>query len=216
MKRLLSATTAAIFLAAVPGVLAADFSFHDIRSLSEMRSYLTANFPLGTAQSKASTVFEGAGGQHYSHPEQKGVEKWVYDINLCRLYVWRWNISANFDASGRLTQIFVNGDPVHGAGDPDPARDPSRTAPRGGKQAFYKVTMPRPEASLGESSLTFTVFDTDTSSNRQSDLFIFGGGPSNADPANMGSLHAYATEAWRSIFDEQKAKSVVNFAGRCP
>jgi hypothetical protein len=205
---------AAALALAVPAA-AADFSFHAIVSLDAMQSTLKRTFSLGATEAAIDGTFRAAGAKRYKHPDLPGVEKWVYDINLCRTYVWRWNISANFDTAGELTQIFVNGEPVHARG--DKPRDASEIAASNGKpQAIYKGTLPRPEASLGENSLAFIMFDVDTTSNKASDQFVNGAGPTRADPIDLGSLHVYNTELWRSIFDGDRANSVVDFSGTCP
>ena len=107
----------------------------------------------------------------------------------------------------------MNGDPVHARGD-SPATPESRSV-AGHEQAILKGSRPRPEASKGESQLAFLMYDVDTNSNRTSDEFIMGAGPSNADPHNLGKMHTYQAERWRSIFDDEKARSVVPFTGSC-
>ena len=215
MTRLLLLPALLVVLALALPSSAAAFSFRSIETLEAMRAELKRSFPLGAPRSALDTTFREAGARHYAHPDLAGVDKWVYDINLCSLYVWRWNISANFDAGAALTQIFVNGEPVHGRG--DKLRDAATVAAGNGKkQAIYEGRLPRPEASKGESVLSFIMFDVDTGSRKASDEFITGAGPTRADPRNLGKLHAYTTELWRSIFDGDRAKSVVDYAGDCP
>ena len=94
------------FIAASP-TLAADFRFESLPELDQMQAELRRLAPLGTDKEAVRTRFvEEGGAKLYGHPSRSNVEKYVYDINLCDLYVWRWNISANFDADGRLSQIF--------------------------------------------------------------------------------------------------------------
>ncbi len=216
MRTILITLFAAMFfsgLSAAP--LAAEFSFSAIVSLDEMHAFGRRHVKLGMSQDAVRQIFVGQGGaKRFSHPDQSGVEKYVYDINLCRLYVWRWNISANYDAGGLLTQLYVNGEPVHAGG--DAAIDAVARAGNGGdNQAIYRGAMPRPEADRGESSLAFILFDTDTRSRSTSDEFIMGAGPSRADPRDLGSLHTYEVEWWRSIFAKEGPR-VVDYAGDCP
>ncbi|RYE08180.1 MAG: hypothetical protein EOP22_14600 [Hyphomicrobiales bacterium] len=214
--RLLAAilSIVALLAMAAPG-RAADFSFHTIKTLDAMAASLKRAFPLGSDRAALHATFDGAGAKRYKHPDLAGVEKWVYDINLCKFYVWRWNISANFDAAGALTQLFVNGEPVHARG--DKPRDVQAIAASNGKQqAIYHGSLPRPEASEGDNVLAFLMFDVDTNSRKASDEFVTGAGPSRADPANLGRMHAYTTELWRSIFDGDRARSIAAYAGECP
>jgi hypothetical protein len=216
MRTILLTLLASMFFSSISAApLAAEFSFAAVVSLEEMHAFGRRSVKLGSPRDAVRQIFVSQGGaKRYSHPDQDGVEKYVYDINLCRLYVWRWNISANYDAGGRLTQLYVNGEPVHANG--DPAIDVAARAKGGGSnQAIYRGAMPRPEADRGESSLAFILFDTDTRSRSTSDEFIMGAGPSRADPRNLGKLHTYEVEWWRSIFAKEGPK-VVKYAGACP
>ena len=99
----------------------------------------------------------------------------------------------------------------------DKLRDASTAgADNGKKQAIYKGQLPRPEASKGENVLAFIMFDVDTSSRKASDEFVNGAGPTRADPRNLGKLHVYTTELWRSIFDGDRAAGVAKYGGACP
>lgn len=191
---------------------AAEFQFQSVVSLDEMSIRLREAAALGTPRASIRDLFVEQGqAALYAHPERANVEKYVYDINLCQLYVWRWNISANYDGRGLLTQVFLNGEPVHGAG--EPGRQPSKKA--NAKQAIRKAWRERPEASRGENMLAFTIYDIDVASNATDDEFIIGGGPTRADPRNLGTMHVYNAERWRSIFDAEPAKAVVPYAGNC-
>jgi hypothetical protein len=197
------------------GARAQEFSFADIVSLDDMHSFARRDVPLGTTRDAVRAIFVRQGGaERFAHPELPGVEKYVYDINLCRLYVWRWNISANFDAAGALTQIYVNGETVHSLGDP-PIDTEERAREAEDRTSISLVTMPRPEADQGENVLSFILIDLDTESSRETDEFIMGAGPSRADPNNLGFLHAYSVEAWRSIFAEETPR-IVDYRGVCP
>jgi hypothetical protein len=205
----------AIFLVLAAPVAAAPFSFSGYISLGDMQAFARKQAPLGSARDAVRQIFVSEGGaKRYAHPDQKGVEKYVYDVNLCRIYVWRWNLSANYNAAGKLTQLYVNGEPVHRRG--DPLIDPMSRAKSGVKQAILKGTLPRPQASRGERSLAFLMLDLDTGSSSTSDEFITGAGPTRADPANLGMMHAYGNvEYWRSIFAKEGPK-VIEYSGKCP
>jgi len=191
------------------------FDFESVVSLDDMRGYLTDNFPLGTPRDKLRTAFVSQGqGRLFQHPNRPAIEKYVYDINLCRLYVWRWNISANFNGAGELTQVYVNRDPVHAAGDKQ--RQPPKGGKPGAKQQISKVKRPPPEANKGEKELAYLQYDLDAEHGDVDDEFIIGGGPSRADPKNLGKLHVYkGIERWRSIFDDETVP-IVPYEGTCP
>lgn len=217
MRKLLTATVllAAPFLVVSSVTSAEPFAFGSIVSLDDMHAFGRRHIKLGTTRDVVRQVFVTQGdAKRYAHPDQGGVEKYVYDINLCRLYVWRWNISANYDAADSLTQLYVNGEPVHARGDRS-VDLAGRSEAAGANQAIYKVDMPRPEADRGENSLAFLLFDTNTNSRSTNDEFIMGAGPSRADPRNLGRMHAYQVEWWRSIFAKEGSK-VVDYSGQCP
>ncbi len=190
------------------------FKFESFVSLDEMREHLKKAVALGAGRNEVRARFVGEGGARlWTHPDRENVEKYVYDINLCDLYVWRWNISANYDANGTLTQIYLNGEPVHAAG--DALRD-SEAVP-GATPQLLKVTRPRPEASKGENKIAFLVYDLDNGTDRIDDEFVIGGGPSRADPTNLGKMRVYTNlERWRTIFDREPAHAVVPYGGECP
>jgi hypothetical protein len=189
------------------------FSFEREVSLQDMQDLVRRQFPVGTPRDKVRAAFVSQGGGTLKiHPSQAGVEKYIYDINLCQYYVWRWNISADYDAGGALKQIYINGEAVL----PDGA--PVRTipkAPPGQKAAVFKITRPRPEATKGEKSLAALVWDHDANLQTIDDQELIGAGPTRSDPANLGTLHMYRVEPWRSIFDMDEAKSIVAYAGSC-
>ena len=94
------------------------FQFESVTTLDDMQRFMRSNFPLGADRASLRKSFiEQGKATLKTHPTQIGVEKYLYDINLCSYYVWRWNISADFDSSGKLLQAYVNGEPVHAAGD---------------------------------------------------------------------------------------------------
>jgi hypothetical protein len=170
-------------------------------------------FKLVLSREQVRALFIGQGGATLKlHPTQVGVEKYIYDINLCSYYVWRWNISADYDPTGRLKQLFINGEPAL------PNGSPPRVMPKASpdqKAAILKITRPRPEAFKGESSLAALVFDHDADPNTIDDQELMGAGPTSSDPLNMGNLHVYHVEPWRSIFDMDAASAIVPYSGNC-
>jgi hypothetical protein len=179
------------------------FHFESLESQDDMQKFIEQKFPLGSARDALRKTFVGQGKATLkTHPTQKGVEKYIYEINLCSYYVWRWNISADFDNSGRLLQAYVNG-------------NPAAAAPPGQKQSIYRVQRPRPEASKGEKSLGFVLYDLDSDTKTIDDQMLMGAGPSCANPTNMGKMIAYEVEPWRSIFDSDSADRIVPYAGNC-
>jgi hypothetical protein len=192
----------------------AQFQFESVHSIDDMRKIIEADFPIGTPRAllRQRFVDEGAGTQKL-HPSQAGTEKYVYDINLCRYYVWRWNISADFDASEHLLQAYVNGEPVFAAGK---QKKDEQALAKSGKPSIFRAVRPRPEATLGEKELVFLLLDADGDPATIDDQVLIGAGPTRADPLNMGSMHAYSNvEPWRSIFDADKAKRIVDYPGDC-
>jgi hypothetical protein len=215
MKARIAAAWLAAWISAMP--LSAQtpgaFRFEAVASLDDMNRLFEARFPVGTPRDAVRRAFVDEGKATLKvHPLRAEVEKYIYDVNLCGYYVWRWNISADFDAAGRLVQGYVNGEPVFAAG-PQKLDVKDFTT---GHQALYKVTRPRPEASKGESQLAFTLFDADSNTSTIDDELAIGPGPSRFDPANMGSTHLYASvDPWRSIFDKDDADRIVSYAGGC-
>lgn len=142
------------------------------------------------------------------HPTWSGVEKYIYDVNLCGYYVWRWNISADYDAGGRLLEAYVNADPVFNEHKPK--------IPEGKKAKIYKSARPRPEADKGESSLAYLLYDGDGNLATPDDQMVIGAGPSRADPVKPGKMTVYnGVEPWRSIFDDDEAAQIASFPGDC-
>lgn len=191
---------------------AGEFRFEHYVSLSEMKLYLKNAYPKGTSADEIrADLIQSGGATKVKHPEYEGVEKYIYDINLCRLYIWRWNISADFGKDLRLTALFLNGEPVFGGSN---GIRPLSQASKG--EAILKGTRPRPQADLGESSLGFVAYDRDTGSRRVGDVVIVGAGPSRADPSNLGTMKMYSEVAlWRSIFDADPARRIVPYSGKC-
>lgn len=190
------------------------FRFESMKSTGDMRTAIEANFPLGSPRTSLRKHFveEGSATQKI-HPSKAGVEKYIYDMNLCSYYIWRWNISADFDSSERLLQAYVNGEPVFSSG---PQKTSKEALAKGGKASIIRGMKPRPEATKGEKALAYIMLDTDSDTSTMHDQLLMGGGPTRADPFNMGKLHVYSSvEPWRSIFDADAADRIVDYQGDC-
>jgi hypothetical protein len=190
------------------------FHFESISSLDEMRKFLTAHFPLGSPRTKLRGTFVSeANATLIQHPTQVGVEKYIYDIDLCGYYIWRWNISADYGSSGDLLQAYVNGEPVFAAGR---QKKDSDILAKSGKAAIFRMKRPRPQAVKGEKELSYLLLDADGDLKTIDDQVLTGSGPSSPNPSQLGQVHAYTNvEPWRSIFDSDDAKTIVAFAADC-
>jgi hypothetical protein len=188
------------------------FKFESVTSLDDMIAYIQHSFSLGASREEVRRAFVKSGNATLKvHPTRAGVEKYLYDINLCDYYVWRWNISVDYDEKGKLLQAYVNGEPVFAAG---PQKHDVREFP--GKPTIFKLHRQRPEAVKGEKELSYVVYDGDSNLQTPDDELAIGGGPSRADPGNMGSVHMYTSvDPWRSIFDHDAAQQVVEYKGSC-
>ena len=148
------------------------------------------------------------------HPSKPDVEKYIYDINLCRYYVWRWNISADYLGDGTLLRLYLNGEPIFPSGltlDESP-----KPAAEGEQAVIIRGQRPRPKADKGESSLGFILYDGDSDTTTIDDQLLIGAGPSRADPINMGTMRVYkSVDPWRSIFDFDEATRIVDYDGDC-
>jgi len=194
---------------------ATGFRFEAMTSLDAMTEWLRGRFPLGAPREELRHVLQGEGqATRIERPGNPGIEKFIYDIDLCHYYVWRWNISADYDASGRLRQLYLGGEPVHAAG---PAkRVIPKVATPGRNASIFRVQRPRPEAYKGERSLAYVLFDADSDMNTRDDQALIGAGPSRPDPADMGKLVTYSdVDPWRSIFDSDPAERIVPWSGDC-
>ncbi len=193
----------------------ASFKFDSITSLEEMSAYIREHFPLGSMQTDLRRAFVMEGGATLKkHPLNPDVEKYIYDINLCNYYIWRWNISADYDANGKLVQAYINGNALFPNGRPQQLV--SKKAEPGKKASLYRVQRPRPEAYKGEASLGYILFDRDSDLKTINDQAVIGTGPSRADPVNMGKVVAYTdVDPWRSIFDNDNANHISSYRGDC-
>jgi hypothetical protein len=175
------------------------FGFEAIHSLDDMQRFIVSHFSLGSPQQSLRKIFVAEGKATLKpHPTQAGVEKYLYDINLCSYYVWRWNISADYDPAQKKDAKVI----AAGA--------------NGKKASVFKMMRPRPEASKGEKELASVVVDADSDLRTIDDQILIGGGPSQPDPVDMGKLIVYQNvEPWRSIFDLDSADRIVSYSGDC-
>ena len=98
---------------------ATKFSFESIMSLDDMTSFLRERFQLGSQRQDLRHVFLDEGQATLKiRADDPSVEKYIYDIDLCQYYIWRWNISVDFDLNNKLRQAYVNGNLVFAGGNP--------------------------------------------------------------------------------------------------
>lgn len=194
---------------------AVPFQFESIRTLDEMATHIREHFPLESPRKDLRRAFvDEAMATLKVNPNDASVEKYIYDINLCSYYVWRWNISVDYDSDGRLLQACVNGNTVFTDG--RPKKTIPKVAEEGKKASIIRAQRPRPEAFKGEKSLGFILFDRDSDMKTTDDQAVIGAGPSRADPGNLGKLFTYTdVDPWRSIFDGDSAVRVVPYRGDC-
>ena len=198
MIRFISATICAWMLCSA--ACAADpFRFEAVDSLQDMQALAKRDFPVGTPRDQVRAAFVEQGGATLkARPKHAETEKYLYDIDLCGYYVWRWNLSADYDGKGGLKQLYVNATPVL-ANAPEP--------PLPTKGPFYMLSRPRPQASKGESVLKAIVNDQQ--------MLLTAVGPTRPNPLDMGRAVNYHGELWRSIFDADDADKIAPFAGDC-
>jgi hypothetical protein len=191
----------------------AAFRFHSVDSIEAMHALIRAELPPGSARERARAMFVAAGGGTlFAHPVRRDVEKYVYDIDLCGYYVWRWNVSADFDGRGRARQMYVNGEPVFKDG-PSDRFDPS--AKPGKKQSILRMSRARPQAAKGEASLAYILYDLDSDLGTITDQQLLGGGPSRPHLPDMGKMRVYKVDPWRSIFDADEVPVIAAYSGDC-
>jgi len=199
---------------AVEAVEHSVFRFEAFLTLDDMRTYLKSHDPVGSSRTRMrQMLIEEAHGTLFVHPTNPHIEKYVYDINLCDYYIWRWNISADFDDGGRLLQTYVNGEPLFGS---DSANKKAADLAKTGKASIFKISRPRPQAFKGESKLAYLLLDGDGDLKSTDDQVLTGPGPSRADPYDLGKIHSYANvDPWRSIFDSDEVAHIAPYTGNC-
>ena len=192
-----------------------DFQFRDFQALEDMSEFLVSRFDSSSTRTDLRRLFVDQGeATLVKHPSKPDVEKYIYDINLCRYYIWRWNISADYSGDGTLLRLFLNGESIFPSG--LTSEDPLQPAAEGEKAVIIRGQRPRPEADKGESSLGFILYDADSDTTTIDDQLLIGAGPSRADPINMGKMRVYkSVEPWRSIFDFDEATQIVDYDGDC-
>lgn len=202
-------------LLALPAAGQEAFRFESIASLDAMKTHVRDAFPAGTPRARLQQALAQEGGaSQRQHPRRAATEKYLYDINICDAYIWRWNISADYDAAGAVVQVWVNGDPVHAAG---PQKRSAESLRANGKAAILKGTRARPEAHRGEKQLAYIMLDADANPATLDDQLVIGGGPNRPMPGPATKLIAYTdVELWRSIFDPDPADRIVRYQGMCP
>lgn len=203
-----------LLLLAAPAEAAGRFDFNDIKTVTAMEEYILDNLPLGTQRAQVQRVFVLQGRATLrNHPVQKNVEKYLYDINLCEYYIFRWNISADYDDKGSLIQAYINGLPVFPDGK---AKRAVPLPPAGRKSKIIKASRDWPQAKKGGMHLSYMMLDVDGDTNTADDQFIQGLGATNVDPANFGPGIRYTdVELWRSIYDEDLSNDIAQYAGSC-
>lgn len=191
------------------------FNFDSIEDIGSMSQYIENNFNLGDERARFRQVFIDEGkAELIRHPTKQNTEKYLYDIDLCSYYTWRWNISADFDDNGQLLQAYMNGLPVFADG--PQIREINKKKEKATDSKILKVKTERPAAHKGENSLASLLFDLDGNLETTDDQELIGGGPSRPDPLNMGKMSIYQINSlWRSIFDHDKTKVLHKYDGDC-
>lgn len=211
MKHLFSLLLLAVILgASLPATAAAPFRFQDYPTLDAMRVYIENNFPLGSKREDLRHAFVDEGkALLVEHPRQKGVEKYILDINLCDHDIFRWNISADYDDNGKLLQAYVNGRFVFMAGKTPFTIPPYAVTKRSKTRMTARI---RPDAPGGKNVLKYWLFDADGDPKTPDDETADGTGLQRADPGYTNQPVEYQkVEPWRSIFDDDDAGPLVNF-----
>lgn len=191
-----------------PGLAEPPFRFESIKAYNDMRNMVESRFKLGSDRDDLRKVFveEGKATQ-VTRPGRDTTEKYIYDINLCGFYIFRWNISADYDDGGKLRQAYVNGLPVFMAG-------PAQLEPKGlgGKTRYASADRPRPQVAKGMKKIPFMQLDIDGDAATIDDQFATGHGPSRADPYFLDAGVSYKdVEVWRSIYDADDASSIADY-----
>ncbi len=210
MTRLFALILAALLLPQ-PAMAAPAFSFESVIAYNDMRNWVGSRFQLGSDRDDLRKVFveEGKATQ-VSRPGRDGSEKYIYDINLCGFYIFRWNISADYDDGGKLLQAYVNGLPVFMAG-----KAKLEPAGLGGKTVYDSASRERPHVKKGKKRVTFTRLDVDGDIETLDDQFATGHGPSRADPFFLDANVSYNNvEVWRSIYDADDTGTIADYT-RC-
>ncbi len=207
----LCALILAVFLLSQPAMAAPAFRFESVLAYNDMRNWIGSQFKLGSDRDDLRKVFveEGKATQ-VIRPGRDTTEKYIYDINLCGFYIFRWNISADYDDNGKLLQAYVNGLPVFMAG-----KAKLEPAGLGAKTVYDSASRERPQVKKGKKRITFSRLDVDGDFETLDDQFATGHGPSRADPFFLDANVMYQNvEVWRSIYDADDTGTIADYT-RC-
>ncbi len=199
-----------LLLAAFPVAARAEnpFRFESVIAYNDMRDLVGSRFKPGSDRDDLRKVFVGEGkATQVIRPNHDTTEKYIYDINLCGFYIYRWNISADYSDDGKLVQAYVNGLPVFMAG-------PALLQPKGmgGKTSYGSVDRPRPQVTKGKKKVPYMQLDADGDPATIDDQFATGHGPSRADPFSLDASVSYKdVEVWRSIYDADDAATIADY-----
>ena len=210
MTRLFALILVALLLPRA-AVAAPAFSFESVVAYNDMRNWVGSRFKLGSDRDELRKVFveEGKATQ-VTRLGRETTEKYIYDINLCGFYIFRWNISADYDDDDKLLQAYVNGLPVFMAG-----KAKLEPAGLGGKTSYGTAERARPQVTKGKKKIIYSRLDVDGDSTTFDDQFATGHGPSRADPFFLDANVAYNNvEVWRSIYDEDDTAKIADYQ-RC-
>ncbi len=201
---------AILLLGALPVAARAEtpFSFESVADYNAMREMVGTKFKLGSDRDDLRKAFveEGKATQ-VIRPGHDKTEKYIYDINLCGFYIFRWNISADYSDDDKLLQAYVNGLPVFMAG-----RALLQPAGMGGKTSYGSVERPRPQVTKGKKKIPYMQLDVDGDEATIDDQFATGHGPSRANPLFLDAAVSYKdVEAWRSIYDADDTATIAEY-----
>lgn len=207
MTRIFALILAALLMSQ-PAVAAPPFSFEAFIAYNDLRNYVGSRFQLGSDRDELRKVFVEQGkATQVSRPGRDGTEKYIYDINLCGFYIYRWNISADYDGDGKLLQAYVNGLPVFMAG-----KAKLEPAGLGAKTSYDTARRERPQVKKGKKSVPYSRLDVDGNFETLDDQFATGHGPSRADPFFLDANVSYQNvEVWRSIYDADDAATIAEY-----
>lgn len=211
MTRLFALILTALLLARPAAAAAPPFSFEAFIAYNDMRNWIGSEFKPGSDRDELRKAFVEQGkATQVQRPGRDGTEKYIYDINLCGFYIYRWNISADYDNDGKLLQAYVNGLPVFMAGKPQ-----LEPAGLGAKTVYDSASRERPQVKKGKKRVPFSRLDVDGDFTTLDDQFATGHGPSRADPFFLDANVAYKNvEVWRSIYDADDAGMIADYK-RC-
>ncbi|MCC7036709.1 MAG: hypothetical protein IT560_05310 [Alphaproteobacteria bacterium] len=207
-RKILFALILAAILLPRAGLAEPPVRFESIKAYNDMRGMVEKRFKPGSDRDDLRRVFTEEGkATQVTRPGRDTTEKYIYDINLCGFYIFRWNISADYTDDGKLLQAYVNGLPVFMAG-------PALLEPKGmgAKTSYASVDRPRPQVTKGKKKVPFMQLDIDGDPATIDDQFATGHGPSRADPYFLDAGVSYKdVEVWRSIYDADDAAVIADY-----